>query len=89
MSTGSLVQKIDAKDDFIQIKLSEINDIFKDVYNDNLTNIVDTLAEFVNLMNQSNDKSVKKAYSDAINKLLELKNIYMLRYKWILDNVSL
>ena len=74
-----------SNDEYVNDKLDEINQCFLNTYNNHLKNIDDTIRKFNDTMNKSSNKKTKQKYAKAIKKLEEIKRIFILRYKNIID----
>jgi len=72
-------------DEYVNDKLDEINWCFISTYNGHLININNTIKQFNVTKEKINDQKTRDKYVIAIKKLEEIKNIFIKRYKFILD----
>lgn len=77
--------KASSNDEYVNEKLTEINDCFKNTYASHLSNIEKTIETFENNRDKSKDEKTKQKYQKAIDKLEEIKELFLERYKHILD----
>lgn len=76
---------LSSKDTYVEDKLKEANDWFLEVYNDYLSTIENAINTFTQGMNSANDKMEKNKYQRAIDKVKEVKEIFLNRYKFIIN----
>lgn len=77
--------KVSSKDTYVEDKLKEANDWFLEVYNDYLSTIENAINTFTQGMNSANDKMEKNKYQRAIDRVKEVKEIFLNRYKFIIN----
>gem|GEM_PF-3364394 len=76
-----------SEDEYINDKLSELNNCFLDLYNNHLQNIDDSIADFKARRDNANTAAEVNKYERAIEKLEEIRELYINRYK-VLDEYS-
>jgi len=62
-----------------------MNDCFKSTYINQLENIEDTITDFEQTRDRSSNQNTKDKYQKAIDKLEEIKELFIKRYKNILE----
>ena len=74
---------LSSKDEYVNEKLSEINECFVSTYNSHLKNIDDTIKKFEQSRDSSKNAKTKAKYEKAIKKLQEIRRLFVERYKFI------
>ncbi len=76
-------KKNTSTDEYVNKKLQEINDCFINTYNSHLENIDKTIKRFEDIRNSSRDEKIKRKYQKAIDKLNEIKTLFITRYSFL------
>jgi hypothetical protein len=78
-----LPPRITSSDKYVDEKFNEINHSFKDTYDSHLDNLDKIIIIFNKTIENSSDEKIKYKYQKAINKLEEIRKLYINRYKFI------
>jgi hypothetical protein len=70
-----------SQDEYVNEKLSEIHECFKIAYEKHLDSIEKTIFNFTKTRDSSDNTKIKAKYQRAIDKLNEIKELYVNRYK--------
>lgn len=72
-------------DSYVNEKLQEIDDCFRESYNSQLKNINDSIDKLISEKDKQIDEKAKARYEKAIGKLEEIKSLFIAKYKPIME----
>ncbi len=79
------IKDTSSDDEYINSKLDEINDCFIKSYENHLKTINDAINKFKTTKDNSSNEKTKNKYQKAIDKLNEIKRLFINRYNFILN----